>query len=102
MIDEKKLLEKLNKELDTAKSRFNECEDFDYFYAAVCSALETTIKLVEREPKITVEHIKQQLNWTYGNFTGNGLRIIGKKAENEKGYFDTDSVRINGKEVENE
>lgn len=89
MIDEKKLLEKLNKELDTAKSRFNECEDFDYFYAAVCSALETTIKLVEREPKITVEYLKQLMNDRFGH-------------KGSESYIDTDSVRINCKEVENE
>lgn len=76
MIDEKILLEKLNMELDKAKARFDECEDFDCFYAAVCSSLETTIKLVEKQPKIEP---KEMVNSMYGRF-GN------------QQYIDTDMV----------
>lgn len=93
MIDEKKLLKKLNEELDTAKARLSECEDWDDFYAAVCSALETTIKIVEREPKLSPEEIKKYLNSFYGIRGGFTL---------PNGYIDTDSVRIQSKEVENE
>lgn len=50
MIDEKSLLIKLNMELEKANTRFD--EDIDDFYAAVCCALETTIKLVKEQPKI--------------------------------------------------
>lgn len=79
MIDETKLLEQLNTELDKAKARFNE-EDCDFFYAAVCSALETTIKVVKRQPLFTP---KQVLNALYGHF----------ECEQSKKFIDTDSVQ---------
>ena len=81
MIDEIKLLMELQDELAKARAKYWE-NDTDSFYGGMCSALEEVITLVNKQP--TIE--KEMINKMFG----------------AGGYIDTDSVRINSNEVQNE
>ena len=78
MIDEIKLLAELQDELANVRAKYWE-NDNDSFFGGMCSALESAIMIVNKQP--TIE--KELLNKMFG--AGD--------------YIDTDSVRKDSKEV---